>query len=57
MCQKKCAVSAELLFCRRRGPQRSMIDDSRKFGKDVSAHARVHAHAPLAQAVGVGEPQ
>ena len=41
MCQKKCAVSAELLFCRRRRPQRSMLDDSRIFGKDVSAHARV----------------
>ena len=30
-----------------------MLDDSRIFGKDVSAHARVHAHPPLAQTVGV----
>ena len=53
MSPKKCAASAELLFCRRRRPQRSMLDDSRIFGKDVSAHARVHAHPPLAQTVGV----
>lgn len=53
--KKKCAVSAELLFYRRRRPQRSMLDYSRIFGKDVSAHvhARVHAHPPLAQTVGV----